>query len=738
LNKAVEQKKLEAQAKQTALVAFRAASAEVDRKRQDLQKAFAELNESLRQTKVASKRAIEQEKEARARALSAYALQSIAEDPERAVILGRYALDASMGSSAQTSYIAQEALQNAVLNSQLRATVKMPGTSSIQVAFHPDNQSFATAEWNGEVVVWDLQGRELKRFKTSGGIGSLRYLPSGSHLVIAAYDKLLLHDHTTSKILTSRTNSRIRHFAFDPAASRFAIVYDDRPTQVELFAFDGRLGELTPASPASIDFGSPVAKMDLSPNGGRIAAVTEGQFLKVWDRTIGKFIHDFPAHPLPILDVKFRPGIRNNSEVATSSDDSLIKLWRLGDGLPRLELPTSNLSVFDLAFTQDGRKLVSSNRDNRIRVWDLGRKTVELTLQGPRVGNRISLSRDGTALVSGGEDGTASVWSLVRNEGWLTLPSRSVSISLRDKMAVGARTSLAIYDLQTKKTEKQIAVPDWPSIVAWSPSGKFLAVSGSSGTRLYNPELQEVDTPKLAWAEAIQFSPRNEFFASRSGSMVDVIRLAGTKPTLQSRITIPEDPNIYSLAFDPASKLLAGPSASNALWIWQVRDGALIRKVDPAKDRLSGASFHPDGTSLLVGNWASTAQILDTRSWEKVHELKGHQDYVYDVAYSPDGALIATASNDRSVKLWDSKTRRQLMSLRFEESSAYRVAFSPDGKYLSVGRGSKVDLQYHDTYSVILLNPADLLKFSATRVTRELTPEECLRYFDNPVCPTVQ
>lgn len=56
------------------------------------------------------------------------------------------------------------------------------------------------------------------------------------------------------------------------------------------------------------------------------------------------------------------------------------------------------------------------------------------------------------------------------------------------------------------------------------------------------------------------------------------------------------------------------------------------------------------------------------------------------------------------------------------------VAWSPDGRRLATASGD-------GTVQIYAMDIHDLLKLARSRVTRDLTPDECLRYFQSTSCP---
>jgi WD40 repeat protein len=67
--------------------------------------------------------------------------------------------------------------------------------------------------------------------------------------------------------------------------------------------------------------------------------------------------------------------------------------------------------VIAVAFSIDGRRLVSGGNDKTIKVWDAAMGTELLTLRGHRDGvTCVAFSRDGRLLISGSRDKTIRLW----------------------------------------------------------------------------------------------------------------------------------------------------------------------------------------------------------------------------------------------------------------------------------------------------------------------------------------
>ncbi|MGA7934709.1 MAG: LpqB family beta-propeller domain-containing protein, partial [Kovacikia sp.] len=159
--------------------------------------------------------------------------------------------------------------------------------------------------------------------------------------------------------------------------------------------------------------------------------------------------------------------------------------------------------------------------------------------------------------------------------------------------------------------------------------------------------------------------------------------------------------------------------------IWQVSSGKIVNTLFH-QEKVSSAQFSPDGQLVATASGDGTASILDATTGDFRVILAGHRGAVLDAEFSPDGQRLVTASADGTARLWDARTGTEEAILRPMETGGTpepirQAFFSPDGNYVAT-------LSQDGRLYVWAATWEGLLALARDRSTRQLKPEECLRY----------
>jgi WD40 repeat protein/DNA-binding SARP family transcriptional activator len=715
------------------------------------QRARSEEARAEEQARVAGEQARMAEEQARvatARELAAASLANLDIDPERSILLALEAVELTRAADGTVLSEAEEALHRAVKTSRLVRTIPHGGYSLDITA---DGTTLATTgaePADNAVAVWDIRsGQELRRFSTlTPGRPTLAFSPSDRSLATGHNDgSIRLWDADTGEqlqILRGHEDT-VGYPAFSPDGRWLVSAALDDPT---VRIWDVTAGaELMALTEPVEGWANPV----FSPDGSRLATAAANYTVNIWDLTTSETIVRLEGHESFVNQTVFSP---DGSRVATASADGTARVWdaRSGEQLSIVFVPAALLSV---AFSPDGSRIATSGGASSVAVWDAaaGRRLLALAGHGTDV-TRLTFSPDGARLLTTSLDNTSRVWdiSVAGGRDWLTVAGpaqRWVGVGFHPdgtRFAVpGDVDGVRIHDAASGAMLLTLGGHEATiEQLAFSPDGRLLAGAGSFTTNLAARQtipVWDVDTGELLFqleghtasdVSAIAFSPDGRRLATAGGDdgTVRLWDAAGGEELLA--ITTGLD-QVMRVAFSPEGQLVAASGVTFDLaWRFEVAlfeadTGELVRLLE-AHDHLAfGLQFAPD-SRLVTASWDGTAKVWDIATGEVVSTLR-HDTAPNEVAVSPDGARIATTAEDGTVRLWDRDTGRQVLTLYGHGDVAFSVAFSPDGRLLAT---SSPD----GSVALYLLPIDEFVELARSRVTRDLTDDECRQYLHLDAC----
>ena len=151
-----------------------------------------------------------------------------------------------------------------------------------------------------------------------------------------------------------------------------------------------------------------VLAVRFAPDGKHLASGGKDGMLIYWDATTGQIVRRLPPHPQEVRAVAFAP---TQDLVATASGLTIRLYDERGKEVRRFSGHTGGIK--SIAFSHDGKRLVSGGDDKSIRAWDVasGREVVRLGRHTAGV-NALAFVADTEHIVSASKDQTVRVWDL--------------------------------------------------------------------------------------------------------------------------------------------------------------------------------------------------------------------------------------------------------------------------------------------------------------------------------------
>jgi WD40 repeat protein/uncharacterized caspase-like protein len=519
-------------------------------------------------------------------------------------------------SNSQSGAQSREAKPELVLQTGYNSFI-----GATRLVFSPDGRLLATGTFRSSTIkLWDTTtGRELRDLSsgTQSAMGMSPYVAFSrdSRLVAAAAgdNSVRIWDVTSGRELQTLTGSQ----------GSFAASIG-----VYFIAFTGD---------------------------GQIVTVSDA--IRVWDvasgaelRTLGSTSENLSSFTGGDGSVAISPDGKQFASAATSSDKPVARIWDISSGreLRSIELADEESGPAEIAFTSDGRLLVSAIVNKQIKLWDstANRSERKFGLTNQEFAP-VKFSRDGRQLVLV-ENYALRRWDTSTGQ---ELPALNVPNSGLLTSQVGA-----IVGFSLSEDGKRIATGgfDTPTILWDLETGKqILKLTGRTNM-----------------AYKVGFSADGTQLSSGGRTRWDLRTGRGLRITASP----PDRPIAIS---SPDGKLLAtfAPN-NNTVSILEIPSGRQLQTLKPASGGgvVQRASFSPDGTILVTTYGIDQAQMQKAAGFGQ-----------------------GAAGNENQVKLWDVKTGLELRSLMLG-TTATEANFSGDGKMLAI-IGSMGQLSLWDTAS---------------------------------------
>jgi WD40 repeat protein len=404
----------------------------------------------------------------------------------------------------------------------------------------------------------------------------------------------------------------------------------------------------------------------------------------------------------------------NGKMLATGSDDGTIRLWAPATGKELLRLPKQSGGLHSLAFSPDGKTLVSAgpNRGGEageVNTWDVesGKRLRNFKAIGHW--HTAALSTDGkrVAVDRSGADGVEVLAADTGKEVSKATTAQSlatvIAFSPDSKLlaTTGPGSALQLWDAATMKPAHQIGGHQQGiTAMTFAGQGRYLATANREGAFLWDAETGKQLAPldgKLRYDPVLASSGDGKLLAVGSEE-TSLWNLESRRMLRRLPVNLLSRP---SLSFSEDSRLVFAPGSSGSLSGWHASSGKKTLTLEGKEDDLDGFLAHAIAPStggkalVMAGFDARDGQLLCVQ-WqqaspkEPVLFRRSPEGRAYHLALSPDGKLLAFDDQEDGVTICLVSTGRNLGRFTATEKKdqfrgVWCMAFSADGRTLATG-----------------------------------------------------
>jgi WD40 repeat protein len=433
------------------------------------------------------------------------------------------------------------------------------------------------------------------------------------------------------------------------------------------------------------------------------------------------------------------------------------QVWDVATGKPVSPRLNHQHYLFSVAFSPDGRRLLTVGNDGKSRtgeahVWDV--------LTGQSVGTPIKhrlqfrpgvqgvISPDGRRVLTAARDvqmgkHEAQMWDLANGEpiGSPMIHASTVSAAAfspdgRWVLTASWDNTARVWDAQTgKPVSPPLAHDNAPGSsrgyvdhASFSPDGRWVLTAGYDRTA----RLWEAATGKLLHTLRHEKSVKHATFSPNGRRVVTALY---SEDSSQDEVHIwdavsgqPVGPKLrcqdsVSLAvFSPDGRWVASASG-RLVQLWEADTGQPVGPPLHHQTLVKKVEFSPDGSRLLTVGYDTGSASGEVRLWtvargEPAGVSLHHPQGMFMEAFSPDGRMVLTIINAQTAQVLEAATGRPVSPHLQHPGQVVFAKFSPDGRWVGTVSGRAAQIWEPNTGQRLCVTsphsiPVRFLAFSA-------------------------
>ncbi|KAF4609654.1 hypothetical protein D9613_012003 [Agrocybe pediades] len=606
-----------------------------------------------------------------------------------------------------------------------------------RVVFSPDDSAFASGSFGGDLDIRDVQSGEIvfsPLLEDAKSIFSVVFSPDNCKIAAGSENgNTWIWDIHTANLLAGplymEGGDRVSSLAFSSDSSKLASYSDSI-----IIVWDSSSGKVLSGPFETKDFLSySTGSLAFTAHDSNILLVSDNGMVHILDPHTGSdLVESFEVTNKEAGELVSNVISPDTTMVAVSYEEGTICIWNVHTRTIICSLFAGHGNSTALAFSHDGKKLISGSSNGTIQIWDVDTGNA---MAGPFKGHTaaissLALSFDGTKLISGSRDYSVCLWNVFRNESNIALPCQSVTAAVHTvawssdgtRIASGQLDgTVAVWDAQNGEAVIEpfcystgifstAFSPDSSRISAGTGDGAVVSWDLRTGERV-----GELFQGHSKIVNLIAYSPDGSIIVSGSRDCTIIIWNCATGKMIGNPLHHNWDESddwVNSVAFTPDSNRLVSGVDDGLIYVWDVHTGQMtFSPIKGHKDDVHSVACSPDGCQFVSGSRDGTLCVWSLATGKMTAgPFDAHCGYVYSVTYSGDGTKIIAGFNNGAICAWDAQTGNILASIAGHTDCVRSVAVSPDGtRFVSGSWDGSVRVWQLD-----ILTPSELLRNAPT------------------------
>lgn len=335
----------------------------------------------------------------------------------------------------------------------------------------------------------------------------------------------------------------------------------------------------------------PLHAVAYSPTGLFVATAGDTGDVRVWDPKNGQTWIILTGALGRINGLAFSP---DGGVIAAAGADRTVRLWHLPT-----DLLTARKTFESLPFVQ--RAIRPTLLHPSITLNDAHAAEI----------NCLAFSPDGRHLVSGGENGIIRWWDIW---GWhFTNPNAAIVGNVGAIAVSSTHTRLSLDPRPVKELRSFEAHPKGVMSLAFTASGDVLVSGGGDGmVKIWAADGANLIRTIPGHSDsvlAVAITPDGKLIASASNGAIPTITLTNLATGKEVRRLIGHTRSVFALAISPDGELLASTGLDKSIRLWRVEDGAERGLLLGHEQRVNGVAFSPDQRTIVSAGMDGTARV---------------------------------------------------------------------------------------------------------------------------------